>query len=83
MLHDQVLVNCEFSMATFSTSEDEHWHHGNHKSREMTIYLKQTCKAAIVLQLLPALPDWHRCLDLASRWQEIWCLGECSLTSCH
>ncbi|XP_039220606.1 exosome complex component RRP41 [Crotalus tigris] len=50
---DQALVNCQFSMATFSTGERKRRPHGDRKSSEMTLHLKQTFEAAILTQLFP------------------------------
>ncbi|XP_053322537.1 exosome complex component RRP41 [Spea bombifrons] len=52
-LHDRAVVNCQFSMATFSTSERKRRPHGDRKSTEMTLHLKQTFEAAILTQLYP------------------------------
>lgn len=52
-LHDQALVNCQYSMATFSTGERKRRPHGDRKSSEMTLHLKQTFDAAILTQLYP------------------------------
>lgn len=52
-LHDQALVNCQYSMATFSTGERKRRPHGDRKSSEMTLHLKQTFEAAILTQLYP------------------------------
>ncbi|XP_018430056.1 PREDICTED: exosome complex component RRP41 [Nanorana parkeri] len=52
-LHDRAVVNCQYSMATFSTGERKRRPHGDRKSTEMTIHLKQTFEAAILTQLYP------------------------------
>lgn len=52
-LHNQALVNCQYSMATFSTGERKRRPHGDRKSSEMTLHLKQTFDAAILTQLYP------------------------------
>ncbi|XP_059579601.1 exosome complex component RRP41 [Alligator mississippiensis] len=52
-LHDRALVNCQYSMATFSTGERKRRPHGDRKSSEMTLHLKQTFEAAILTQLYP------------------------------
>ncbi|XP_040208015.1 exosome complex component RRP41 [Rana temporaria] len=52
-LHDRAVVNCQFSMATFSTAERKRRPHGDRKSTEMTIHLKQTFEAAILTQQYP------------------------------
>ncbi|XP_064410076.1 exosome complex component RRP41 [Latimeria chalumnae] len=52
-LHDRALVNCQYSMATFSTGERKRRPHGDRKSSEMTLHLKQTFEAAILTKLYP------------------------------
>ncbi|KAM5125934.1 exosome complex component RRP41 [Mantella aurantiaca] len=52
-LHDRAVVNCQYSMATFSTAERKRRPHGDRRSIEMTIHLKQTFEAAILTQLYP------------------------------
>ncbi|KAL5021551.1 hypothetical protein ScPMuIL_000706 [Solemya velum] len=52
-LHDKVLVNCQYSMATFSTGERKRRPRGDRKSQEMTMHLKQTFDAAIQTALYP------------------------------
>ncbi|XP_068091104.1 exosome complex component RRP41 [Hyperolius riggenbachi] len=52
-LHDRAMVNCQYSMATFSTGERKRRPHGDRKSSEMTLHLKQTFEAAILTQLYP------------------------------
>ncbi|NP_001088679.1 exosome component 4 S homeolog [Xenopus laevis] len=53
MLHDRCVINCQYSMATFSTGERKRRPHGDRKSSEMTLHLKQTFEAAILTQLYP------------------------------
>nr|XP_047908542.1 cytochrome c1, heme protein, mitochondrial-like [Anser cygnoides] len=52
-LPDRALVNCQYSMATFSTGERKRRPHGDRKSSEMTLHLKQTFEAAILTELYP------------------------------
>ena len=52
-LHDKVFINCQFSMATFSTSERKRRPRGDMKSKEMTKNLQQTFEAAILVNLYP------------------------------
>ncbi|KAL3859094.1 hypothetical protein ACJMK2_009327 [Sinanodonta woodiana] len=52
-LHDKVLVNCQYSMATFSTGERKRRPRGDRKSKEMTMHLQQTFNAAIMTSLYP------------------------------
>ncbi|XP_014783972.1 exosome complex component RRP41 [Octopus bimaculoides] len=51
--HDKVLVNCQYSMATFSTGERKRRPRGDRKSQEMTLYLQQTFNAAIMTSFYP------------------------------
>lgn len=51
--HDEVVVNCQYSMATFSTGERKNRPRGDRKSQEMTMHLKQTLSAAIKTELYP------------------------------
>lgn len=51
--YDKVLVNCQYSMATFSTGDRKRRPRGDRKSQEMTIYLQQTFNAAIMTSLYP------------------------------
>ena len=53
LLQDKVLVNCQYSMATFSTSERKRRPRGDRKSQEMTMHLQQTFNAAILTSLHP------------------------------
>ncbi|XP_055381800.1 exosome complex component RRP41 [Condylostylus longicornis] len=50
---DEVIVNCQYSMATFSTGERKSRPRGDRKSTEMTINLQQTLRAAILTELYP------------------------------
>lgn len=50
---EDVVVNCQFSMATFSTGERKNRPRGDRKSQEMTIHLQQTLTAAIMTELYP------------------------------
>ncbi|XP_014665699.1 PREDICTED: exosome complex component RRP41-like [Priapulus caudatus] len=52
-LHDRAYVNCQFSMATFSTGERKQRPRGDRKSTEMTMHMKQTFEATILTQLYP------------------------------
>jgi exosome complex component RRP41 len=52
-IHDAVLVNCQYSMATFSTGERKRRPRGDRKSQEMTMHLKQALTAAIRTELYP------------------------------
>lgn len=52
-LPDRALVNCQYSSATFSTGEHKRRPHGDRKSCEMGLQLRQTFEAAILTQLHP------------------------------
>uniref|UniRef100_A0A8I5UQE3 Exosome complex component RRP41 n=2 Tax=Pongo abelii TaxID=9601 RepID=A0A8I5UQE3_PONAB len=52
-LPDRALVNCQYSSATFSTGERKRRRHGDRKSCEMGLQLRQTFEAAILTQLHP------------------------------
>ncbi|XP_022067423.1 exosome complex component RRP41 [Acanthochromis polyacanthus] len=52
-LHDRAFINCQYSMATFSTAERKRRPHGDRKSAEMSLHLKQTFEAAVMTQLYP------------------------------
>lgn len=51
--HDRAIINCQYSMATFSTAERKRRPHGDRKSTEMSLHLKQTFEAAVMTQLYP------------------------------
>lgn len=51
--HEEVVVNCQFSMATFSTGERKNRPRGDRRSQEITIHLQQTLSAAIMTELYP------------------------------
>lgn len=51
--HDRAVINCQYSMATFSTAERKRRPHGDRKSTEMSLHLKQTFEAAVITQLFP------------------------------
>lgn len=46
-------MNCQYSSATFSTGERKRRPHGDRKSCEMGLQLRQTFEAAILTQLHP------------------------------
>ncbi|XP_076454684.1 exosome complex component RRP41-like [Babylonia areolata] len=52
-LHDRAVVNCQYSMATFSTGERKRRPRGDRKSTEMTCHLQQTFDATILTALHP------------------------------
>ncbi|XP_055905809.1 exosome complex component RRP41 [Eupeodes corollae] len=51
--HEEVSVNCQYSMATFSTAERKNRPRGDRKSQEITLHLQQALKAAIKTELYP------------------------------
>jgi len=53
LLQDRVLVNCQYSMAVFSTAERKRRPRGDRRSVEMTKHLEQTFNAAILTKLYP------------------------------
>lgn len=52
-LPDSVVVNCQYSMATFSTGERKNRQRGDRKSQEMSMQLRQALMAAIKTELYP------------------------------
>ncbi|KAM6102714.1 LOW QUALITY PROTEIN: exosome complex component RRP41 [Theristicus caerulescens] len=52
-LPDRALVNCQYSMATFSTGERRRRPHGDRQAGELALHLKQTFEAAILTHLYP------------------------------
>ncbi|KAM3962173.1 LOW QUALITY PROTEIN: exosome complex component Ski6 [Aphomia sociella] len=48
-----VVVNCQYSMATFSTGERKNRPRGDRKSQEMSMHLRQALTAAIKTELYP------------------------------
>ncbi|XP_002736568.1 exosome complex component RRP41-like [Saccoglossus kowalevskii] len=52
-LHDKVLLNCQYSMATFSTGERKTRPKGDRRSQEMSMNLRRTFQAAILTHLYP------------------------------
>lgn len=51
--HDEVLINCQFSMSVFSTSERKNRPRGDRRSLEMTSHLEHTFKSALLTSLYP------------------------------
>ena len=52
-LHDKAVINCQYSVATFSGTERKNRTHGDWKSIEMTMHLKQTFEAVILTEKFP------------------------------
>merc|ERR1712142_902882 len=50
---EAVIVNCQYSMAVFSTGERKRRPRGDRKSQEMSQHLRQTFEAAIKTELYP------------------------------
>lgn len=50
---EEAIVNCQYSMATFSTGERKNRPRGDRKSQEMTIHIRQALSAAIKTELYP------------------------------
>ncbi|CAH0714985.1 unnamed protein product, partial [Brenthis ino] len=53
MSKEAVVVNCQYSMATFSTGERKNRPRGDRKSQEMSLHLRQALTAAIKTELYP------------------------------
>lgn len=52
-MHDKAVINCQYSVATFSGTEHKNKPHGDWKSIEMTMHLKQTFEAVIQTEKFP------------------------------
>ncbi|KAM9235367.1 exosome complex component RRP41 [Leptosomus discolor] len=52
-LPDRAVVNCQYSMATFSTGERRRRPHGDRQASELALHLRQTFEAAILTELYP------------------------------
>ena len=52
-MHDKAVINCQYSVATFSGIERKNRPHGDWKSIEMTMHLKQTFEAVILTEKFP------------------------------
>lgn len=52
-LHDRAFINCQFSMATFSTSERRRQPRGDRRSVEVSLALKGIFEEAILIELFP------------------------------
>lgn len=50
---DAAVVNCQYSMAVFSTGERKRRPRGDRKSQEMSVHLRQTFEAAVRTELYP------------------------------
>ncbi|MBN3300409.1 exosome complex component RRP41 [Amia ocellicauda] len=52
-LHDRAVINCQYSMATFSTAERKRRPHGDRRASEVSLQLQQTFEAAVLTSLYP------------------------------
>ena len=52
-MYDKAIINCQYSVATFSGTERKNRPHGDWKTIEMTMNLKQTFEAVILLEKFP------------------------------
>jgi exosome complex component RRP41 len=52
-LHDRAIINCEYSMATFSTGERKKKTKGDRRGIEISLLLRQTFEAAVITTLFP------------------------------
>lgn len=52
-VHDRATINCQFSMAPFSTSERHKRSKGDRRSEEISLALRQTFEAALLTELFP------------------------------
>jgi len=52
-LHDSVVINVQFSMATFSTSERKKRPKGDRKSKDVSLTLQKTFETVIMTELYP------------------------------
>ena len=50
---EAVIINCQYSMAVFSTGERKRRPRGDRKSQEMSMHLRQTFEAAVKTELYP------------------------------
>lgn len=51
--HDAVIINCQFSMAVFSTTERKKRPRGDRKSAEISMHLQQALESVIKTELYP------------------------------
>ena len=52
-LHDKVLINCEYSVAAFGSSERKQRGKGDRKYLELALEIKETFEAVILTHLYP------------------------------
>lgn len=51
--HDRAIVNCQYSMATFSTSERKNRPRGDYRALEINAYLSEIFETSIITELYP------------------------------
>ncbi|CAH1985876.1 unnamed protein product [Acanthoscelides obtectus] len=51
--HDNCLINCQFSMAVFSTTDRKKRPRGDRKSTELSMHLQQALESVIKTELYP------------------------------
>jgi hypothetical protein len=51
--HDKAVVNCEYSMASFSTGEHKKKTKGNRRQTELSLVIQQVFEAVILTELAP------------------------------
>jgi len=52
-LHDRCIVTCEYTVASFATSERKNFQRGDRRTKEMGLLIKQTFESAILTHLYP------------------------------
>jgi len=53
MQHDKAIINCEFSISTFATSERRKRGKGDKRNMETALIVKQTFEATVLVNLFP------------------------------
>lgn len=53
LLHDRAIINCEYSMAPFSTTERKKKTKGDRRSIEISMVIRQTFESVIQTSLFP------------------------------
>lgn len=52
-LHDRCVINCEYTVASFATSERRRFQKGDRRSKELGLLITQTFESAILTHLYP------------------------------
>jgi exosome complex component RRP41 len=52
-VHNRCIINCEYSMATFSTGERKNKTKGDRRAKEISLVLRQTFEAVVMTNLFP------------------------------